>query len=201
MTAPAPAAGAGPATVLADRLLPAFDFAEAHGLSGVKASPQAAMQAIDAYDDRSDPLLHAALQLRELPARIAHRLRIGGAGLAPSVPRFGLRNFTRLERTPDAVAFALTGRFWARDFGLVPCPDTAGFERFAAPGSARLLLCFGVHALADGTVRIATVTRIQCTDAVARRRMLPYWLLIRPVSGWIRLRILRRLKAGAEALR
>lgn len=193
-----PPAGPGPATALADRLLPVFDFAETHGRSGVRAVPSAVVDAVARYDDAADPLLRTALQLREAPARLARRIGLGG-GIAPGTRRFGLHSFTELERTEDHIALGLTGRFWAGDFGLAPCADLAQFQAFDAPGSARLLLCFATQpASAAGTLRIETVTRIQCTDDAARRRMRLYWMLIRPVSGLIRRRILRRLQHSAE---
>ncbi|WP_295851367.1 hypothetical protein [uncultured Xylophilus sp.] len=56
-----PPAGAGPATALADRLLPVSDFAETHRRSGVRAVPSAVIDAVARYDDAADPLLRTAL--------------------------------------------------------------------------------------------------------------------------------------------
>jgi hypothetical protein len=42
-----------------------------------------------------------------------------------------------------------------------------------------------------------TQTRVFCTDEASLRRFRPYWLLIRPVSGLIRRRLLARIAAAA----
>jgi hypothetical protein len=42
------------------------------------------------------------------------------------------------------------------------------------------------------------VTRVACADRLAKLMFLPYWIAIRPVSGWVRTRILKQLQRTAE---
>jgi len=51
----------------------------------------------------------------------------------------------------------------------------------------------------DGRTRLTTITRVACPDAATRRRFAPYWYLIRPASGFIRGRALRRVKKMVES--
>ena len=50
----------------------------------------------------------------------------------------------------------------------------------------------------DGWTTLTTRTRVFCPDRATRRRMLPYWTIIRPASGFIRGRMLRQVKRRAE---
>jgi hypothetical protein len=46
---------------------------------------------------------------------------------------------------------------------------------------------------------LVTHTRVHCPDEAQRRRFAPYWFAIRPVSGLIRQRLLRRIAQLARA--
>ena len=113
-------------------------------------------------------------------------------------PAFGFDDFTLIGQTPDTLVYGLIGRFWERDYGLRPVTSGEAFRHFAEPGTARLLL--GFHVATEGAAtRLTTLTRIHCPDAASLARMRPYWLLIRPVSGWIRHRMLARIDRAAQA--
>ncbi|WP_378235028.1 hypothetical protein [Aquincola agrisoli] len=176
--------------------LPAVHFHERHGRRGVPCTPEALIAAVRGFDDRSDPLLNGLLWLREWPAR--HLLPAGARRRIPAErPRFGLAQFVVLESTPARIVYGLAGRFWQADFGLVPLADGQAFRRFGEPGAAKLVLAFGARAAASGRGSdLETVTAVHCCDAAARRRFLPYWLLVRPFSGWIRRRLLSRIQAA-----
>ena len=154
-----------------DRLyLPHWQFSEHH--QRLIDAPAAAV--LDAVEDLlrfDDPLVRAFLVLR-----------------------FGLHEFTRLERRADqAIAYGLVGRFWRADFALERIADGEHFRCYDQPGVAKLVLCFRCTPSASGTL-LHTETRVFCPDRASRLRFTPYWLAIRPVSGLIR----RRLLAGIE---
>ncbi|MCO2968619.1 hypothetical protein FA269_23515 [Pseudomonas aeruginosa] len=149
-----------------DRLyLPHWQFSEHH--QRLIDAPAAAV--LDAVEDLlrfDDPLVRAFLVLREAPGRLAGLL--GRRNDLAGRPRFGLHEFTRLERRADqAIAY-----------GLV---------------AVKLVLCFRCTPSASGTL-LHTETRVFCPDRASRLRFTPYWLAIRPVSGLIR----RRLLAAIE---
>ncbi|MBH8918197.1 hypothetical protein I5K03_22850, partial [Pseudomonas aeruginosa] len=94
-----------------DRLyLPHWQFSEHH--QRLIDAPAAAV--LDAVEDLlrfDDPLVRAFLVLREAPGRLAGLL--GRRNDLAGRPRFGLHEFTRLERRADhAIAYRLVGPVW-----------------------------------------------------------------------------------------
>lgn len=181
---------------IADRHLPVYHFSEHHQIRGVVSTPALIFDAIRDYDDRRDPVLNALLKLREAPGRLLARFGVDSA--MRQRERFGLKNFHVLEQAPDEIAFGLMGRFWRANYGLTRIADTPAFLAHQEPGSAKLVMSYSLARTDDQSFTISTETRVWCADATARRAFLPYWLLIRPASGWIRRRILRQLKADAS---
>jgi hypothetical protein len=179
-----------------DDWLPEWQFDEVHHIRS-SASPAALLDAAAAYDPAHDRWINMALAVREAPGRLASGLGLGGAMAGRA--RFGLGDFVVLGRQGDeALAYGLAGRFWEPGYGLQPLADAGAFIHFAEPGAAKLLLAF--EARRDGQAsRLTTITRVRCTDDAARRRLLPYWAVIRPVSGLIRRRILADIRRAAEA--
>ena len=178
---------------LMDQYLPRHQFAEQHSLH-VPASPARTLDAASRPEVLDDPLARRMIALREAPSRAAGALGLA-SGLRGKAP-FGAANFTLLGRTDDELAFGLAGSFWQADYGLVDTPDAAAFSALQQPGVAKLVLNFVAQPDSHGT-RLTTHTRVWCPVDAARRRFLPYWLLIRPLSGLIRMRLLRRVRAAA----
>ena len=118
--------------------------------------------------------------------------------------RFGLQDFVLLGRQGDqALAYGLAGRFWEPGYGLQPLADAAAFQAYAEPGAAKLVLAFEAHSEMGNNgkqTQLTTLTRVACGSDAARRRLAAYWLLIRPVSGLIRRRILADIRRVAEAV-
>jgi hypothetical protein len=88
------------------------------------------------------------------------------------------------------VAYGLAGQFWRLDYGLIPVADGQTFARLQ--GEPKLVLNVCVEPEADGC-RLVTRTRVHCPTEALRRRFAPYWYLIRPVSGFIRRRLLAQI--------
>lgn len=185
---------------LLQRYLPHHDFAETHHIT-INAPPAAVLDAVARADLSDDPLVRTLLQLRGLPLRLRQRLGAGSPAPAQDVWRgFGLHRFTPLGRDGDKeIAWGLAGRFWEAAAGLVSLPGAEAFERFAQPGHAKLVMTYIAEPQPDGRTRLTTITRVACPDAATRRRFAPYWYLIRPASGFIRGRALRRVKTMVES--
>lgn len=180
---------------LIDRYLPHYQFAERHALR-IDAPAGRVLDAAQRPDVADDPLARQLIALRELPSRLAGRFgvasRLRGRG------SFGVDDFTPLGRDGDReIAFGLAGAFWQADYGLVPLPDAAAFEDLQRPGVAKLVLNFHAEPVTGGGTLLVTHTRVHCPDAPSLRRFRPYWLLIRPASGFIRGRLLRRIARAA----
>lgn len=182
---------------LIDRFLPHYQFSEHHEIR-IRAPAAKVLDLAHQVDMADDPIVSGLLKLRGIPARLRSAL---GAGTSQTDPwrGFGLHSFTPLGRDADReIAFGLIGRFWQSNGGLVPTPTPEAFAAFDQPGVAKLVMNFVVDADGAGT-RLQTRTRVHCPDAATVTRFRPYWLLIRPASGWIRRRALARVKALAES--
>lgn len=178
-----------------DDWLPQWQFAEVHHIRS-RAAPAALLDAAAAYDPAHDSFINAALTLREAPARLAARL--GSRSALATRPRFGLGDFVPLGRDGDAaLAFGQAGRFWEPGYGLQPLADARAYRAYAEVDAAKLLLGFVATRDGDRT-RLTTLTRVLCGSEASRRRLAAYWLLIRPVSGLIRRRILADIRRAAE---
>ena len=189
--------------MLIDDYLPHWDVRERHRIS-VAAPPEAVFAALGETDLGDALLVRVLLGARALPGA----LRRGRAGMrslsqrtrAPITLRsFEARGFTRLaERWPTELVIGLEGRFWRPDGDLCTPLATAFADTPPAPGAARAVWNFFVTPKSDGTTELTTETRVLCADDAARRRFLPYWLLIRPGSGLIRRYMLRAVRRTAE---
>ena len=174
---------------LIDQLLPAYQFSERHSCR-VAADPALVFDAVVAYRPDDDRFFRFMIGLRELPMRLLAK--------ADSIPEpFGMDNFTLLARTDEAIVYGLIGRFWRLNYGLTPV--AAG--RRSRP-SAKTAWPSLHSAFRWRTCRRANQARDRNTgalpDRLSRLAFTPYWLLIRPVSGLIRRRILSSVKGKSE---
>lgn len=187
-----------------DAWMPRWDVRERHRVR-VAAPPDVTYATLHTADLAASPLARALLALRALPGALLQ----GASGLAAlrasehqpvTLAAFEARGFRILEeRPPSALVIGLEGQFW-RPTGNIRTPAADAFRDSApAPGTARAVWDFTLHALADGTTELATETRVHCADAATRRRFLPYWYLIRPGSGYIRLAMLGAIRRAAES--
>ena len=181
---------------LIHRLLPEWQFAERHALVLDGVSPARAYASIVPGLSADDPLIARAIALREAPGRLLRTFGLSRNTL-PTRP-FGFHSFALLGEVPGReVAFGLAGRFWQMDYGLRRIADSAAF--MAMTDQPRLVLNVCVEPLDGQGCRLVTHTRVHCPDEAQRRRFAPYWVLIRPVSGLIRGRLLRRIARLASA--
>jgi hypothetical protein len=175
---------------LIHRLLPEWQFGERHALVLDGVSPERAYASIVPGLSAEDPLIARAIALRETPGRLLRAVGMSRNAL-PSRP-FGFHSFALLGEVPGReVAFGLAGRFWQMDYGLRRIADTEAF--MAMTDQPRLVLNVCVEPLDGQRCQLVTHTRVHCPDEAQRRRFVPYWVLIRPVSGLIRGRLLRRI--------
>lgn len=182
--------------MLLDRFLPRWDFAERH--QTLVAAPAAQVyQAIGNLDLSRSLLTGALMRLRELPWRLR--------GRAPRLPL----KANSLEKLLE-VGFILLGREEPRELvlGLVGQPwrlspelvrlrpeQFAGFDQ---PGQVKVAMNLLIEPRARGGCWLSTETRVLGTSPSARRRFLPYWLLIRPFSGLIRRDMLMAIRRQAQ---
>ncbi|WP_174873204.1 hypothetical protein [Vogesella oryzae] len=173
---------------LLDQHLAQYQFCERHQRP-VAASAAQVMQAVHRLPDWQDPWVQRFIRLRELPARLAARLGHGNA--LPQRAPFGLHDFTLLQCNAQEVVWGLAGEFWRGDYGLRPLADAAAFAGLLSV--PRLVMGIRIIPLATGELCLHTETRVYCPDRRSYYRFMPYWYLIRPVSGLIRQRMLRAI--------
>lgn len=176
---------------LSAKYLTAYQFEECHDIL-INSAPATILDVVERMETGDDIFTRCLIWLRQLPDRLFPQTA------KPPAAAFGLKDFTRLERTERQLAYGLVGRFWRLDFGLEAIADGPAFQAFARPGIAKLLMSFDAQPLADGATRLVTRTRIFCPDDATRRRLRPYWIVIRPASGLIRRRMLAGVKKLAE---
>ena len=181
---------------LIERLLPQWQFSEQHALVLDGVTPAHAYASIIPGLSTQDPLITQAIALREVPGRLLRALGLSRNALPSQA--FVFHSFALLGQVPNTeVAFGLAGRFWQLDYGLC---TVANAEEFAAMiDHPRLVLNVCVEPLSDHSCRLVTHTRVHCPDKAQRSRFTPYWFAIRPVSGLIRQRLLRRIAQLAQA--
>ena len=152
-----------------DEFMPRYEFRERHRVA-VAAPPERVDRALRELTLADVPLVRALFALRGLPRRGRVVDVLAGLGQV-------------LEDVPgEGLVLAVRGQFWhARggDDGSAPAEAVADFR--------------------IGRDGLSTETRVHVEDRAARRRFRRYWLLVRPFSGLIRIRLLRAAKRRAEA--
>jgi hypothetical protein len=189
--------------VLIDDYLPRWDVRERHHIR-VAASRERVYAALGETDLGGGLLVRLLLGARALAGAVmegrAGVRSLAGRARAPITLRtFEARGFRRLaERRPAEIVIGLEGRFWRPDGDLrTPLAESFAVEPPAA-GTARAVWNFALTSLPDGTTELTTETRVLCADDAARKRFLPYWLVVRPGSGLIRRYMLRAVRRTAE---
>jgi hypothetical protein len=177
-----------------DEFLPSYDFSERHE-TFVAAAPKVTMAATRQMTPRDVPLLLLLLSVRSVPYLLSRRQPM----ISPrgSILEQGARvGFVTLADRPEELVLGVVGKFWRPDSGLLTLP-AQDFIRFSDPGWAKAAISFEARPSGSGC-RLSTETRIQGTDASARRKFGLYWLLIRPGSSAIRAAWLRAIRKRAE---
>ncbi|MEX2237704.1 MAG: hypothetical protein WEB00_09240 [Dehalococcoidia bacterium] len=182
--------------MLIDDFMPAWDFVERHELV-IAAPPETVYDQVLNVDLSSSKVIGGLLWLRTLPARIA------GRGRQRPSRRYRLEDalddgFVLLaEERPREMVLGTVGRFW-RPSGNIRPVAAGEFKTFDEPNYARSAWNFTTEPQGDATL-LRTETRVQCTDAEARKKFRRYWFVVRPFSGLIRMEMLRAIRPSATA--
>lgn len=168
-----------------DKFAPRYDFRE-HNSTDVHAPAERVYGAVRALDLRYSSFVRALFRLRGMPEEC---LTLNG--LLKS-------GFTVLAEVPNKeLLLGLVGRFWTISGGVVRL-NAEGFYTFGREGYAKAAWNFSLEPRGENVTRLATETRVFCTDDASRRMFRLYWLFIRPFSGSVRREALRAVKRAAE---
>ncbi|HSU16833.1 hypothetical protein [Longimicrobium sp.] len=183
--------------MLIDRWMPAWEVRERHE-TRIRAGREQVWGRVRALDFGRSPVVRALFALRSLPGM----LTAAGRRKALEAREGGLlrAGFIVLEEAPgDELVLGVVGRFWRPGGGIVRVTpeELRAFER---PGFAIGVWNFSLADGGDGDgVRLATETRVRCTDPASGRAFRRYWMLVGPFSGLIRMEMLKSIRRAAEA--
>jgi hypothetical protein len=90
------------------------------------------------------------------------------------------------------------GLLWTPPAGGTKCAPE-DFDRFTAPGVAKVTWSLSVTPFGAGHTLLTTTTSTETCDAAAARRFRLIWPLIRPFASILRMQVLRAVKTHAEA--
>ena len=189
------------ASDLIDEYLPEYDVVERHR-TAIRASREPVYESVRRLDMTRSPVIRSLFALRSLPALMSRSSTHRGESQSLGLTLDGLldNGFVLLgERRGEELLLGLVGRFWTPSGHLLRV-DANDFRDFQRPGYARAAWNFSLSGMEDGATRLATETRVQCTDSTSRRRFRLYWTVVGPFSGLIRREILRSIKRDVEAL-
>jgi hypothetical protein len=169
-------------------LLPEYQFSE-HHTTVVLGSPARVFAAVEAMDLSDSRIARVLMSLWRIPAKVVLK--------NVSDRNMSVADFLPLIRSPptDLARGLIGGRNSPKDKASV---DAAAFRAFNKPGCIKLVWAFWLTDLGDDRVRVDTETRVLCTDKKTLRGFTVYWLIIRPWSGLIRMRLLASIKRDAE---
>jgi hypothetical protein len=175
--------------------LPDYQFSELHESKPMPFPAESILHAVDNFDIRSDWFANIFLTLRELPLSV--RKCYSGEPVSKT-EAFGLHKFTLLNRSANELSLGLLGKFWRPDMGLVPIPDAESFVSCRDDSVAKLVLRFKVIEMPNKMRSLRTETFVYCPSRKVKLLFLPYWIIIRIVSGWIRQRTLMLIRQQLE---
>ena len=74
------------------------------------------------------------------------------------------------------------------------------FKDFKQDGCIKLVWAFWLTSMGQNKTIVHTETRVFCTDRITYFKFFIYWIIIRPWSGLIRIRLLKSIKKKSEKI-
>ncbi|MFC4247270.1 hypothetical protein ACFOZ7_09715 [Natribaculum luteum] len=191
-------------SMLLDRHLPAYDVTQIrHAVVDAEpATTYEAMLTADMAD--TGPVVRTLGWLRDVPARLGHRLR--GTERESLPERLSIdeleetSEWVRIDESPgEEVVFGAVGKFWQPNIEWREI-DPDEFADFDEPGYAKLAANLSVRPYGEGRTLLTYEARTATTDEESRRRFRRYWRLVGPFAGYLMGRATERIAADAEAL-
>ncbi|WP_265108982.1 hypothetical protein [Halosolutus halophilus] len=193
---------AADSALLIDRHLPEYDVTQ-HRHAVVVADPETTYRAtVEADMMDTGPVVRALSRLRDLPARLGHRIRGTQPAQFPeelTIDRLGESDewFLIDERPGAELVFGSVGTFWRPSIEWREV-DPDAFAAFDEPGYAKLAVSLSVRPYGARRTLLTYEARTATTDDESRRRFRRYWRLIGPFAGYLMQRALERMRTDAE---
>jgi hypothetical protein len=192
--------------MILDDIQPEYDFTEVHSIQ-VKASAQATFDCIkEITPSEISRVMLLLVWLRTLPERLVGRQERWLGREEPLLSQMAAGGFTILaESAPREIVFGMLvpgriGRVWQKSSALnVRCASVQDYLAFNQAEYIRVVMNLLVENTdRPGYVSIRTESRCRALSRRALANFTPYWRLIRPFSGLIRIVWLRGIKRKAE---
>ena len=188
-----------------DDILPDYDVNEVHGVR-IKASAQVVFSCIkEITPSEISWVMRFLVWLRTLPEKLVGRRETWINREEPLLSQMSAGNFTLLsESAPREIVLGMLipgkiGRFWQKSSQLnVQGSSARDYFDFNQPGYIRVVMNLLVETTDPDHVSVRTETRCRATSREALTDFTPYWRLIRPFSGLIRIVWLGGIKRKAE---
>jgi hypothetical protein len=170
---------------LIDEWLPEFDVGERHDVA-LPVPAERALELVLATPAASDRVVRSLISARGMVARDETIERF-----------FAAHRFVVLARTSTEWVAGAVGAVWRPRGGLLRLDDAEAWRAAAVPGTIKGAVDFRAEPIPGGS-RLTTETRVQASDARARRRFRLYWLAIGPFSALIRRRWLKAIQEASR---
>jgi hypothetical protein len=179
--------------MLIDEFLPTYNFVARQYSIEINAPIEEVYPVVRKLDLREAYFTRLILFVRSIPAILQGRPAIG-----TTMDDLGKMGFFLLgEDPPNELLIGFIGKLWTTT-GELQIVDPARYRAFTTPGYLKGVWNFTLTPLSEGRTRLSTVSRAQSLCEESLRNTRRYWFFIRPVSGAVRLGMLRACKRQAE---
>ncbi|MGO9589898.1 MAG: flavodoxin domain-containing protein [Candidatus Acidiferrales bacterium] len=155
------------ATRTLNKLAPEFEQRIVQRIA-IEATPDEVRDALECLESADMPLAEFLASIRNLGREVEKPASFREAAMA-----FGALEIE--TRQPHELLGALTGRFWARDYGIHRMRSVEELQAFENPAYTRAFTNFWFDEFKDGRTLVRTETRIHSLGPDARENFAMYW--------------------------
>lgn len=170
---------------LIDKYLPSFSFSEYHEIE-IDSSIENVYESARTVDLSKSRLIKWLFKLRGLPTKRMH--------LQDFISDIGFTNLEENFPVENLIAF------WAR-YKIEPVTSPDSFINNTLPARIKVVWNFYLEELASNHVKLSTETRVLCITPASKIFFRLYWMIVRPFSGLIRIKMLQIIKQDSETAR
>jgi hypothetical protein len=179
-----------------DEYMPEYCFSERHQRS-IAASPEVVYPLLKHLDLSKPLLIKVLLKMRSLFKSGKRSGQLGHGQLVleelPVITGFMILDQVNNEE----LVIGRIGRFWRPDGGVVHIP-VEDFKAYREIGFGKVAWNFYIASAQNGKTILTTETRIHIEGKLAKLLFTLYWMIVRPFSGLIRIRMLKEIERQAN---
>ena len=185
--------------MLIESFAPHPDAVATHKIE-IAASREVVYRALWTADLGGSPVIKGLMTLRSFPQIVLQRGHRSLPRQKVTLHSLIAAGFGRLAEEPGReIVLGVAGRFWRPTGNILPF-NQENFSGPVPPGLARAVWNFTVDEVSAGRTLLSTETRVVCGDSVSRWKFRGYWLIVRPLSGLIRIIMLRTVRRASEGV-